>query len=263
MPNMDLRKSKYILPNLFTLASVFFGLLAALACFQETDAGYKRAAIAILVAMIADSLDGRVARMTKSATDLGVQLDSLADALSFGMVPAILAYSSTLYMLDEGGGLWGIFLAFMYVATGILRLARFNVLANRRAGPKDHFLGLPIPGGAGMMALGVWAAIDLAVSDHFRLFFLGITTIAVSALMVSNVRYRNFKNLKMTLPVRLGILILTAIVIVVAIKTRASVVLYGLVLTYTLLGPAEWLIAVALRVRGRKRPVDTNSPPGI
>lgn len=104
---MDLRRSKYILPNLFTLASLFFGLLAVMACFPGTDEGFKRAAVAILIAMVADALDGRVARMTRTETRFGVQLDSLADLVSFGVAPAVLAWAFSLHHLDAFGRLLG------------------------------------------------------------------------------------------------------------------------------------------------------------
>src|SRR5579871_3356115 len=125
---MNLRKTFFILPNLFTLASVFCGFFAITLCSaQPSIEQLYQAAIAICFAFFFDLTDGRVARLTKTQSDLGLQLDSLADLLSFGCAPALLVYKWGLSRF----GLWGVVIAFVYVAAAALRLARFNVLAMR------------------------------------------------------------------------------------------------------------------------------------
>src|SRR5574342_132788 len=169
---INLRKAMFVLPNLFTVSSIF-------------------------LAIFFDAFDGRVARMTKTQSDFGVQLDSLADVISFGAAPALLVYKWALAPL----GLAGIFVAFAFAACGALRLARFNVLAARgEKGSSRFFVGLPIPLAAG--------AIVALVIAHYRQF--GSTTnatthvpvafvvVLLSFLMVSTVRYRTFKDLHLS-----------------------------------------------------------------
>jgi len=250
---MDLSKSKYILPNLFTLASVFFGMLAIASGFEGTEQGFRRAAIAILVAIVADSLDGRVARMTRTATRFGIQLDSLADLVSFGVAPAIVAYSFVLGTLDAGRGLFGITIAFVWVACGALRLARFNVMADRSVGaPSGWFSGLPIPAAAAMLALFVWVAVDMALSARLRFLGIVLGMPVLSLLMVSMFPYRSFKKVRMGLIRKLALMAIVAGVILLAIKTRASAVLLVLVATYVLLGPIEWIVRFPSRSRRKE-----------
>ena len=259
---MDIRKSKYILPNLFTLASVFFGVLAVASCMEGTDQGFRRAAIAILVAMVADSLDGRVARMTRTATRFGIQLDSLADVVSFGMAPAAVAYFFALHSLDGAKGLLGAFIAFLWVACGALRLARFNVMADGDEKPGGWFIGLPIPAAAGILALFVWVATDLGFSDRARLLSLSAGMPSLALLMVSTLPYRSFKRVRMGLLRRIGLIAMVAGVIWVAIETRASAVLLVLGSSYILLGPLEWLVKLPFRLkRRRSERTDKNDVP--
>ena len=246
---MDLRKSKYILPNLFTLSSVFFGLFAIVSVFDGSDVGVRRAAIAILVAMVADGLDGRVARMTRAETKFGVQLDSLADVVSFGVAPAILGYAFALRLLDADGGWLGLVLAFVYAAGGALRLARFNVLAERRRKPTPWFIGLPIPAGAGIVATLAWGLVDLGVPPEARVAPMAGTMVGMGLLMVSNVRYRSFKHVRVGLGGRILALALFGAIIIAMLKTRASYTLLAFGAAYVFLGPAEWLLAVVRRRR--------------
>jgi CDP-diacylglycerol--serine O-phosphatidyltransferase len=245
---MDLRKSKYILPNLFTLASIFFGMLAVSFCLDGGDDAFRRAAIAILVAAVADGLDGRVARATRTATRFGVQLDSLADVLSFGMAPAILAYAFSLRNVG-GDGLLGVLVAFVYAACGALRLARFNLLADKASRPSSVFLGLPIPGGAGLVALAVWVATDFGLGEEARALMMLIGLPAIGGLMVSTIRYQNFKHVRLGWTARILLLVLIALVILAAIYTRTSVVLLALACIYGALGPVEWILRLILRRR--------------
>ena len=193
--SIDLKKPPkylFVLPNLFTVSSIFCGLYAILqAISQEPDRFYK-AAVAIVFACIFDSADGRVARITKTQSDFGVQLDSLADLISFGVAPAILVYQ---WALSPFGWL-GMAVTFVYVACGAMRLARFNVMCND--GPSTHFVGLPIPLAA--------AALTALVMLHYRTgggvltkqpLMLAVVSL-LALLMVSNVPYRSFKKLRLT-----------------------------------------------------------------
>ena len=243
---MDLRKSKYILPNLFTLASVFFGLFAIASVMEGAGStGVRRAAIAILVALIADGLDGRVARMTRSETKFGVQLDSLADVISFGVAPGILGYSFALSHMEVS---WvGLLIAFIYVACGAMRLARFNVMTERRSKPTPWFTGLPIPAAAGIVATLAWGMSDLGVSERSRIIPFMVTMIAMGLLMVSNVRYRNFKQVNAGLGTRIALMLLASSLIIAMIKIKASYTLLAFGAVYIFLGPTEWLIRLLRR----------------
>ena len=149
---MNLRKTFFILPNLFTLSSVFCGFFAITLCTgggsSSLDALYQ-AAVAICFAYFFDLADGRVARLTKTQSDLGMQLDSLADVISFGVAPALLVYRWGLTSF----GKWGIFIAFLFCAAGALRLARFNVLAMQHdsAKPGKFIIGLPVPAASAVL----------------------------------------------------------------------------------------------------------------
>ena len=144
---VNLRKAMFVLPNLFTVSSIFLGFYALTLCAGDaTPAQLYQAALAIFFAIFFDAFDGRVARMTKTQSDFGVELDSLADLVSFGAAPALLVYKWALASL----GPVGMFVAFSCAACGALRLARFNVLAQRGdKGSSRFFVGLPIPLAAG------------------------------------------------------------------------------------------------------------------
>src|SRR5205085_3113799 len=148
MRPMNLRKTFFILPNLFTLSSVFCGFFAITLCAggQTSIDSLYQAAVAICFAYFFDLADGRVARLTKTQSDLGLQLDSLADVISFGAAPALLVYKWGLTRF----GLGGIFIAFLFCGAAALRLARFNVLAMRHdaARPGKFIVGLPVPAAA-------------------------------------------------------------------------------------------------------------------
>ena len=148
---INFRKLMFVLPNLFTVTSIFCGFYALTLCAGDASPQHLyQAALAIFFAAFFDAFDGRVARLTKTQSDFGVQLDSLADVVSFGGAPALLVYKWALAPL----GFAGVFVSFAFAACGALRLARFNV----QAASADHryFTGLPIPVGAGTLAAVVW-----------------------------------------------------------------------------------------------------------
>ncbi len=236
---INLRKAMFVLPNLFTVSSIFLGFYAMTLCTGDpTPEQLYQAALAIFFAIFFDAFDGRVARMTKTQSEFGVELDSLADVISFGAAPALLVYKWALASL----GFAGLFVSFAFAACGALRLARFNVLAHRGDKASHRFfVGLPIPLAAG-------AIVSLVIA-HYRAF--GSTTdpttrvpIAVvvgllAFLMVSTIRYRTFKDLHLS-PKSLAIFgFLCAAGLAVGIATRASFVLVVYMGAYIVLGLAE------------------------
>src|ERR1700694_3066999 len=148
-PRTNLRKLMFVLPNLFTVSSIFCGVYSiTLSAGEPTGDNFYRAAGAIFFGSFFDAFDGRVARLTRTQTDFGVELDSLADVITFGVAPAILLYRWALFGLST----LGIAICAIYAACGAIRLARFNVLAHAdTAGAARYFVGLPIPLAAGML----------------------------------------------------------------------------------------------------------------
>src|SRR5437762_439008 len=148
-PRANLRKLMFVLPNLFTVSSIFCGIYSITLCTGDAGFGdqFFRAAIAIFFGNFFDAFDGRVARMTKTQSEFGVELDSLADVITFGVAPAILVYKWALF----GLGTMGMVICAIYAACGAIRLARFNVLAHSEAGVQRFFVGLPIPLAAGTL----------------------------------------------------------------------------------------------------------------
>ena len=246
---INLRKAMFVLPNLFTVSSIFLGFYALVLCAGEAaPQQLYQAALAIFFAQFFDAFDGRVARMTKTQSDFGVQLDSLADVVSFGAAPALLVYKWALAPL----GFVGLFVAFSFAACGALRLARFNVLAARGdKGSSRFFVGLPIPLGAG--------AIVALVIAHYRQFGsttnaasripIALVVILLSFLMVSTIRYRTFKDLHLSRRSLALFAFLSIAGVAVGIATRASFVLVVYMAAYVALGIAESLLAKARPAR--------------
>jgi CDP-diacylglycerol---serine O-phosphatidyltransferase len=191
----DLKKALFILPNAFTVSSIFCGLWAILEATTGSDGlALYQAGLAIFFAGFFDMFDGRVARLTRTQSDFGVQMDSLADVISFGVAPSVLVYKWALQPL----GLLGKLVAFSFAACGAIRLARFNVLAARGEGSSTHFVGLPIPMAAAMLVALVIAhhfTLATEVQAHYSVLFL---VAVLCYLMVSNVRYRTFKDFRPT-----------------------------------------------------------------
>lgn len=230
----ELRKALFILPNAFTLASVFCGLYAILhgASANGNEALY-RSAVAVFFAGFFDLFDGRVARMTKTQSEFGVQLDSLADMVSFGVAPAIIMYKWALWPLGSIGMLG----AFCFTSCGAIRLARFNVLAARETTSKNYFVGLPIPLAASMLIAVVMAHFklfgDLPVQRHFPVLAM---VILLSILMVSTIPYWSFKEFHFT--VKWGV-VLTGLVLMIAfvgLRYPLSVTYVALIGGYILAG---------------------------
>lgn len=178
-------KGIYILPNLFTTASLFAAFYAII---QSTVGNFENAAIAVIIAAVLDSLDGRVARMTNTVSDFGKEYDSLVDLVAFGLAPALILFEWGLKDLGKVGWLT----AFIYVATTALRLARFNT---QDSPSKRYFQGLPCPAAAVLLAAGIWTAATYNVTGGlYTIVGLG-TMFLLSVAMVSPLPYRSFKDL--------------------------------------------------------------------
>jgi CDP-diacylglycerol---serine O-phosphatidyltransferase len=195
------RKLLFVLPNLFTVTSILCGFYAMTLCAgaEVGPAQLHQASLAILFAMFFDGCDGRVARLTRTQSDFGMQLDSLADVVSFGAAPALLIYKWAF----EPMGFLGLFLAFAFAACGALRLARFNVIAMRSpsGGGGNFFVGLPIPLAASVlvsMIIAHHAATGGEVLSDAARAPVAVASVVLSLLMVSTVRYRTFKDLRLS-----------------------------------------------------------------
>lgn len=196
----------YLLPNLFTTGALFSGFYAIVAGMNHD---FSAAAIAIFVAMILDGLDGRVARMTGTESAFGAEYDSLSDMVSFGVAPALVAFSWMLKDLGQAGWI----VAFVFVAGAALRLARFNVHVG--TADKKWFTGLPSPAAAAVVAALVWVFHDISFDVFWPQVLVAFAIAAVGLLMVSNVRYYSFKDID--LKNRVPFMVLLAVVLLLAI----------------------------------------------
>ena len=256
---VDLRKSLFILPNLFTCSSIFCGFYAILICASNPEADdFYRASLLIVFAMFFDAIDGRVARMTRTQSAFGVQIDSLADVASFGVAPAVLVYQLSLHTLE----MLGVFTCFTYVACGAIRLARFNVLAMGQQGapkkPGKYILGLPIPGAAGILVSIVVANHSMAdVLPGSPVVMLGVV-LALSFFMVSTIKFRSFKDLKLSWRTGFFVTLALASSIAIALSYHVSFALVWILTSYIVIGILELLFNLSkagLRRRRRGRSI--------
>lgn len=228
----------YVLPNLMTTGNLACGFFAVL---QAIKGNFAWSAYAIVVAAVFDQLDGRLARLTRSTSKFGAEYDSLCDLVSFGMAPAMMLY---LWALQPFGRL-GWVVSFLFVACGALRLARFNVQAN--VVEKNYFQGLPIPMAAGIVASSVLAFQDLELEPMGNVGLL-VMTIVLAFVMVSNFRFRSFKDLdlKERLPFRYLIL---GVSVLVVVALRPEVMLFVLFLAYAGLGTVFGVFRLGKNIR--------------
>ncbi len=255
---VNLRKSLFLLPNLITLSSVFCGFYAILLCGRGADAAdFYRAALLIVYAMFFDTIDGRVARLTKTQSALGVQLDSLADVISFGVAPAALLYRWSL----EALGPIGVFACFAYVSAGVVRLARFNVLTMGETGapkkPGKYIIGLPIPGAAGIVVSLVVA--NHAVTGHLPQMSPAVLTVVLvlAACMVSTIRFRSFKDLKFSYGSAFVVLFAVGSTAFIALRFEPAFALVWLLTSYVAIGLIEAVFGLSARTFKRvRRPAD-------
>jgi len=247
---MNLRRTFFILPNLFTLSSVFCGFFALALCSGEahTEQLYQ-AALAICFGFFFDTFDGRVARLTKTQSALGLQLDSLADVITFGAAPAMLVYKWGLTRF----GLWGVFIAFLFVAAGALRLARFNILSADTHKPGKYMLGLPIPAAAGVVVSLVVVHHKVGGNQVYSQGGIAALIVILSYLMISRVRFRSFKDLRLTRKSLAVIFLIIACGIIITMKLRASFIFLGLMSAYLALGLTEEVLLFAADQRRKRR----------
>ena len=224
------RKGIYVLPNLFTLAALFGGFYAIVMAMNER---FDLAAIGVFCAMVLDSLDGRVARMTNTQSAFGEQMDSLSDMVSFGAAPALIAYEWAL----RGLGRWGWIAAFVYCACAALRLARFNV--NTAVVDKRYFQGLPSPAAAALVMGLVWLMTDLEVPGQDVRWFVFAMCLISGLTMVTNVPFYSFKDFSMKKSVPFAFIVAIALVIAV-INIHPPIVLFSLFVLYGLSGYAVY-----------------------
>ena len=232
----------YILPNLFTVGSFFGGFFAIISSY---NGHYENAALAIFIAMIMDTLDGRVARLTNTMTSFGAMLDSLADVVSFAVAPALLAYTWGLSAFGKFG--WSV--SFIYMVAVALRLARFNTQIGNA--DKRYFQGIPCPAAAAVVTSFVWICSDLETTGKVVEIILVCITIMVSVLMVSNIRFRSFKDAELKNNVSF-VVILAMVMIFVLITFDPSKVLFIIFFGYAISGPAMTVWGLHQKKRQRK-----------
>lgn len=221
------RKGIYLLPNLLTTAGLFSGFYAVVA---SMNGQFEAAAVAIFIAMIFDGLDGRVARMTNTQSEFGAEYDSMADMVSFGVAPALVAYNWGLSGLGKIGWL----AAFIYVAGAALRLARFNTQVG--VADKRYFQGLASPAAAALVAGLVWVGVEYDVDGNDYSVIVALITSLSGMLMVSNFKYNSFKEVNWHGKVPFVALLLIMLVFVV-VATEPALVLFVVFALYALAGP--------------------------
>ena len=232
----------YLLPNIFTTAALFSAFYSLVASMKMQ---YETAVIAIFIGMVADGLDGRIARLTNTETEFGAEYDSLSDMVTFGIAPALLLYGWILQRLGKIGWL----IVFVYTAAVALRLARFNM--QLETADKRYFQGLSSTLAAAAITSSVWVCLQNAWDNSFVLFFISGLTLILAILMVSNIRYHSFKELdfKGKVPF-LYVLVLVAVFAAVALDPSSVIWLASML--YAGSGPFQTLIRLH-RVRKHRR----------
>jgi CDP-diacylglycerol---serine O-phosphatidyltransferase len=225
------RRGIYILPSLFTTASLFAGFYAIV---QAMNGNFEYAPLAIFIAMILDALDGRIARLTHTESDFGAEYDSLVDMVSFGLAPALIMYEWAL----SGMGKLGWLAAFIYTAGAGLRLARFNTQVG--VADKRFFRGLPSPAAAALLVGLVWVLHANGVPGREISIAALVVTVLAGVLMVSNIRYRSFKDVDLRGRVSF-MTILSLPLVLVLLFQDPPLVLFLTFLLYALSGPLAYI----------------------
>lgn len=244
------RKGIYVLPNLFTLAALFGGFYAIV---MAVNGRYDLAAVGVFCAMVLDSLDGRVARMTNTQSAFGEQMDSLSDMVSFGAAPALISYVWAL----QGLGRWGWFAAFVYCACAALRLARFNV--NTGVVDKRYFQGLPSPAAAALVAGFIWLATDLGYKGPDLAWPMFVIALYAGLTMVTNVPFYSFKDVSMKRSVPFAVIVLIALGIAV-INIDPPTVMFGVFVLYGLSGYVVYAVRKARGIQTSVISTSTDEP---
>jgi len=221
------RRGIYILPNIFTSLNLFCGFYAVIA---SIDGKFLAAAVAIIIGVMFDILDGKIARATNTTSKFGLEYDSLADLISFGLAPGLMIFLWALKPLGRIGWL----AAFLFMACGALRLARFNSQAGTVS--SDYFSGLPIPAGAGMSAAAVLFCHRFGFSGEIHPIFILVMLYLLSFLMVSTIKYNSFKKPELFKKMNFNVLV-AAILVLIFIAAQPSIALFLLGITYVISGP--------------------------
>jgi CDP-diacylglycerol--serine O-phosphatidyltransferase len=222
-----LHRGIFVLPNIFTSLNLFCGFYAVIA---SIDGKYIAASIAIIIGVMFDIMDGKIARATNTTSKFGIEYDSLADLISFGLAPGIMIYCWALRPLGRIGWL----AAFLFMACGALRLARFNSQIGIIS--SDHFVGLPIPAAAGVAATTVLFCHKLGMWGEINPIFIMVLLYLLSFLMVSTIKYNSFKKPELFRKMNFNVLV-AVILILIFIAAQPSVALFVLGLTYVISGP--------------------------
>jgi CDP-diacylglycerol--serine O-phosphatidyltransferase len=232
------RRGTSILPTLFTTGNLFLGFWSIV---QTLDGDFRNAALLLGGATILDMLDGRIARLTNTASEFGAQLDSLADAVSFGVAPALLAYVWALWLVPRAG--WPA--AFLFLVCGVMRLARFNV--QRHVVDGRYFVGLPIPAGAAQLGAVVFVVPE-RLEERWQAALVLSLVVAVAFLMVSTFRYQSFKTVDLRRR-RSYMIVLGVALLFLLVAAHPEVTLVTITSLYTASGPLAWLTGVLRRRR--------------
>jgi CDP-diacylglycerol--serine O-phosphatidyltransferase len=237
------RQAMYLIPNLCTSGNLFCGVFSILSVF---NGNHLAAAVAILVAMVFDMLDGKLARLTNSTGQFGVEFDSLADVVSFGVAPGLLIYSFAL----NGQGMFGVAVMFTYVAMGAVRLARFNATVS--SSDSKFFTGLAIPAAAGVVASLVIFDLHITkMGSQVKPLLILVITLGLAFLMVSTIKYRSFKELKFRRGQHFTYLV-WAILALMLIVAWPQVMIFVIFAGYALSGPAIRATSALMKATGKQ-----------
>jgi CDP-diacylglycerol---serine O-phosphatidyltransferase len=255
LKKIRIKKGIYVLPNLITTASLFAGFYSIIASLQEK---FVIAAIAILAALVLDGLDGRIARITNTTSKFGAEYDSLSDVIAFGVAPSLLAYNWAMFFY----GKWGWIVAFLFVVCGALRLARYNIQIGIIE--SNIFNGLPIPAAASVIATTVLFYDRVGLEGKFPSYYLLIFVTMLALLMVSNVKYYSFKDMKLF--VRKPFMsFFSLVVILILAVAETQIMAFVLFLGYAISGPIWWVIKfsrlLVQKAREKKKNKQQQNPP--
>jgi len=250
-PRRGVRRGIYVLPALFTVGNIFCGYLSL---DYSLKGSFATAAALVFVAGFLDGLDGRVARMTRTTSAFGEQLDSLADVISFGMAPSILVYRWGLAEFDR----LGLAVAFLFRVCGACRLARFNVQVH--IVDKRFFVGLPIPAAAGTLAGLIWVFSDRP-TDEVKAAFVAVTAL-LSFLMVSTFKYRSFKDVDLRSRRSALVVPLLALIFAAALAWQPQWAFGALLVGYALSAPIAKLLSLRPSARARATAENRTAPMG-
>lgn len=250
-----LRRAMFVLPNLFTLASIFCGFYAMVLVSDNPGAEqFYQATLAVFLGVFFDMADGRVARMTRTQSDFGVQMDSLADVITFGITPAMLVYRWILWQL----GFLGVLIAFTYTACGAIRLARFNVLAAHSDSTsslhKKFFIGLPIPVGALVLISFIMHQQTLYQEPMIEPQAMVMLLFFIAYLMISRIRYRTFKDVSLHGANTWLLIGFLAAFVLLAVVYEVSFALMTFTTLYTASGLIEEIVSAYYLSKKRSAP---------